>query len=75
MQHKGKYLGLLSISVGLAMYPDSATNSDELLRLADLALYDAKHSGRNRVQISRQKDVFYLIFKVSGIFLLKRTNG
>lgn len=33
-------------SVGLAYYPDDARDSDTLLRYADLAMYQAKHSGR-----------------------------
>ncbi len=33
-------------SIGLACYPKDADNSDELLRKADLALYEAKRFGR-----------------------------
>jgi diguanylate cyclase (GGDEF)-like protein len=52
VQHKGKPLGPVSISVGLAIYPSPANSPDELLRLADLALYEAKRGGRNKVQIA-----------------------
>jgi len=55
VQYKGKPLGPVSISVGLAVYPSPASNSDELLRLADSALYDAKHGGRDQVQTAGQK--------------------
>lgn len=39
---------LIGASVGIAMIPDDADTPDELLRLADLAMYDAKSRGRNR---------------------------
>lgn len=39
---------LIGASVGVAMIPDDSNSPDELLRLADLAMYEAKASGRNR---------------------------
>jgi diguanylate cyclase (GGDEF)-like protein len=39
----------LTISCGVATYPDDATDPDNLLRLADRALYTAKSAGRNQV--------------------------
>ena len=39
---------LIGASVGVAMIPDDGNSPDELLRLADLAMYEAKSSGRNR---------------------------
>lgn len=42
-------LGPVTISVGVAMLPLHATTADALLRVADKALYRAKHQGRNRV--------------------------
>ncbi|MGB5325083.1 MAG: EAL domain-containing protein [Pseudomonadales bacterium] len=33
-------------SIGLAFYPDDATTAEELLRKADMALYEAKRAGR-----------------------------
>ena len=43
----------LTVSVGIATYPGDANSAAELLRLADRALYDAKTSGRNQVQLYR----------------------
>ena len=41
--------GRLTVSLGLATYPQQATTGEALLDLADAALYRAKHSGRNQV--------------------------
>ena len=38
----------ISVSVGVARFPDAGTGMAELLRHADQAMYAAKHSGRNR---------------------------
>jgi diguanylate cyclase (GGDEF)-like protein/PAS domain S-box-containing protein len=37
----------ISCSVGIGMFPDHASDIDELMRLADLAMYHAKAEGRN----------------------------
>lgn len=38
----------IGISIGIALCPQNATDRQELLRLADLALYRSKQAGRNR---------------------------
>jgi len=40
--------GNLTVSIGVANLPDDADEGDELVEMADRALYRAKHSGRNR---------------------------
>ncbi|QYN26221.1 diguanylate cyclase [Amycolatopsis sp. DSM 110486] len=41
----------LSVSVGVAGYPDAGDTLDQVLRSADAALYRAKDAGRNRVAV------------------------
>ena len=41
----------LTISVGVCTYPTAAPNQDELMMRADLALYTAKNSGKNKTVI------------------------
>ena len=40
----------LTISLGLAAFPDNANSKDSLLTYADQALYEAKHQGKNRIR-------------------------
>ncbi|MGR2737048.1 GGDEF domain-containing protein [Billgrantia sp. Q4P2] len=46
--HGGEALGCVSLSCGIASYPAHADDPIELIRLADQALYQAKHRGRDR---------------------------
>lgn len=41
----------VSVSIGVALYPDHARAPSDLLRCADSAMYGAKHLGKNRVQV------------------------
>lgn len=50
-QYKGPALNL-SVSQGIACYPENCDNLNSLKELADKALYKAKEGGRNRVVIS-----------------------
>lgn len=38
-----------TISIGLSMFPDDATSLDSAIKNADIALYEAKNSGRDKV--------------------------
>jgi len=44
--------GKLTVSVGLAEYPDGGDTPEELIATADAAMYQAKSSGRNRVVVA-----------------------
>jgi diguanylate cyclase (GGDEF)-like protein len=52
MQHSGSEFGTLTISAGVAIYPDHGSSGDTLLRAADKALYRAKERGRDRVALA-----------------------
>jgi len=42
----------LTISVGVACFPQTSLDEDQLLPRADAALYSAKNQGRNRVVVA-----------------------
>lgn len=52
VRYKGQMLGSLTISCGVAMFPDHGHQSSELTEAADHALYRAKHEGRDRVVVA-----------------------
>lgn len=39
----------ITVSIGLAFYPDHAQSADEIIRIADEAMYYGKHKSRNVV--------------------------
>ncbi len=45
----GELVHRISGSLGIALFPDDGQDAEALLRSADLAMYDAKSHGRNRV--------------------------
>ncbi len=49
VQHRGLALGALTLSVGVAVFPEHGTTVEEILHAVDTALYRAKAEGRDRV--------------------------
>lgn len=39
----------VTVSIGISMFPKDARDREALMKCADLALYEAKHAGRNQV--------------------------
>jgi diguanylate cyclase (GGDEF)-like protein len=46
-----KMLPSVTVSLGVAVYPDHGKSVDEVLQAADKALYDSKRGGRNRTTL------------------------
>ena len=51
----------VSASVGAAFYPDDSDDGQGLLKAADTAMYRAKDSGRNRMQLFRSEHRVHLL--------------
>jgi diguanylate cyclase (GGDEF)-like protein len=51
--HPGGPRKRVTVSIGAALFPTDASDSQSLLKAADDALYEAKHLGRNRVVAKR----------------------
>lgn len=50
--HRGEELGAVTISLGVAGYPEHGSAGEVLLRAADAALYQAKREGRDRSRLA-----------------------
>jgi diguanylate cyclase (GGDEF)-like protein len=48
----GRFGGPLTVSIGVATFPDDARGASALMERADAALYTAKANGRDRVEVS-----------------------
>ena len=51
-QHRGVPLPTVTVSVGIAMYPDGGASPAAVIHAADGALYEAKRSGRDQVRVA-----------------------
>jgi len=58
VQHRRQQLGSVTISAGVAIFPDHGPSGDAVLRAADAALYQAKARGRDRVTINQAGGIF-----------------
>jgi diguanylate cyclase (GGDEF)-like protein/PAS domain S-box-containing protein len=52
LQERGRTIGPVTISLGVASFPQHGATADTLLRSADESLYKAKHLGRDRVVVA-----------------------
>jgi diguanylate cyclase (GGDEF)-like protein len=52
LYYNDKLLDNITLSLGVAIFPDNGATGDVVLQAADVALYSAKHAGRNRVAVA-----------------------
>ena len=57
LQYKKQSLGTLSLSAGVAAFPEHGSASDELLKIADQCLYESKARGRDVVTLPSPQNV------------------
>ncbi len=57
LKHQGRPLDAVTLSVGVAAFPENGVTAEELLRVADLALYQSKAEGRDRVTVAAAQKV------------------
>ncbi len=46
----------VSVSIGISFYPDDSSNTEQLIRMSDLALYKAKDNGRSTYHFYKKSD-------------------
>jgi diguanylate cyclase (GGDEF)-like protein len=52
VRYHGELLSSITISFGVAGFPDHGTNAEAIINKADAALYRAKQEGRNRIVVA-----------------------
>jgi diguanylate cyclase (GGDEF)-like protein len=55
--HQGRSMGMLTVSIGVAVFPDHGVSPKDLMAAADAALYGAKRGGRNQVGVASLRNV------------------
>jgi len=55
LQFEGQSLEAVTLSLGVAVFPEHGATSTAILRTVDAALYRAKHRGRGRVEVAGWK--------------------
>jgi len=56
LDYNGQTLGAVTISIGIATFPEHGVASGELLKAADRCLYQSKKSGRDAVTVASTED-------------------
>lgn len=52
LQQSGQMLGGITVSLGVAVFPEHGSTLEMLLRAADVALYEAKRAGRDQIVVA-----------------------
>lgn len=55
IEYEGRSVGPITLSVGIAMFPEHGESGQAVLQAADAALYRAKEAGRNYVVVTESK--------------------
>jgi diguanylate cyclase (GGDEF)-like protein/PAS domain S-box-containing protein len=50
--YQGKSMGMITISAGVAVFPDHGATPKDIITAADAALYEAKRNGRDQVAVA-----------------------
>lgn len=53
VEYRRRPLGVVSVSLGVAIFPEHSATVEGILKKADEALYYAKHNGRDRVEVAK----------------------
>lgn len=56
LSHEGRSFGTVTLSIGLAAYPEHGLSADRILQAADAALYVAKSEGGDRITMGKGSD-------------------
>jgi diguanylate cyclase (GGDEF)-like protein len=56
IQYEGKKLGSITLSIGVAAYPDHGPSLENLLLASDTASYAAKSEGGDRIMVGHRDD-------------------
>ena len=52
IQHRNQDLGVITLSIGVACFPQHGGTAEEVLHAADIALYQAKAQGRDQAIVA-----------------------
>jgi diguanylate cyclase (GGDEF)-like protein len=53
LKYEGQEIGNVTLSIGVASFPENGNSSIEIMKAVDVALYQAKTDGRNRLVIAK----------------------
>jgi diguanylate cyclase (GGDEF)-like protein len=66
VKHNGQWLGRITISLGVAVFPDHGETDEEVIKAADKALFRAKRCGRDQVMTGWRKGMTGTMEVVQG---------
>jgi diguanylate cyclase (GGDEF)-like protein len=55
-EYEGKPIGPVTLSIGVAAFPDFGSTVERLIQVSDAAVYLAKHEGGDRVMIAHRNE-------------------